>query len=90
MNSKEFTIELSRRIERSTKETGELTSYLLGKIAQHLQDDDIVAVQSFGTFEVKKKAERISVNPTTKKRMLIPPKLVLSFRPSSLLKDKFK
>ena len=38
----------------------------------------------------KKKAERISVNPTTKQRMLVPPKLVLTYKPSTLLKDKFK
>ena len=40
--------------------------------------------------EVKKKAERITINPTTKLRMLVPPKLVLTYRPSTTLKDKFK
>ena len=33
--------------------------------------------------------ERIVVNPNTKQRMLVPPKLVMSFKPSNLLKDKF-
>ena len=51
---------------------------------------NIISIQGFGTFEVKKKAERISVNPTTKQRMLVPPKLVLTYKPSTLLKDKFK
>ena len=41
-------------------------------------------------FEIKKKLERISVNPVTKQRLLVPPKLVLTFRPSNVLKDKFK
>ncbi|EXY65380.1 HU family DNA-binding protein, partial [Bacteroides fragilis] len=44
----------------------------------------------FGTFEVKKKAERIVINPVTKLRLLVPPKLVLAFKPSPILKDKFK
>lgn len=34
--------------------------------------------------------ERVLVNPTTRQRMLVPPKLVLAYRPSSSLKDKFK
>ena len=30
------------------------------------------------------------INPASKQRMLVPPKLVLSYRPSNTLKDKFK
>ena len=51
---------------------------------------NVIAIQGFGSFEVKKKAERISINPASKQRMLVPPKLVLSYRPSNTLKDKFK
>ena len=47
-------------------------------------------LEGFGSFEVKKKAERISINPASKQRMLVPPKLVLSYKPSNTLKDKFK
>jgi len=59
-------------------------------MTQELQEGNVVTIQGFGTFEVKKKAERITVNPTTKQRMLVPPKLVLTYRPSAQLKDKFK
>ena len=54
------------------------------------QEGNVIAVQGFGSFEVKKKAERISINPASKQRMLVPPKLVLSYKPSNTLKDKFK
>ena len=63
---------------------------LLSGMTQELQEGNVVTIQGFGTFEVKKKAERITVNPTTKQRMLVPPKLVLTYRPSAQLKDKFK
>ena len=63
---------------------------LLSDMSRQLEEGNVISVQGFGTFEVKKKAERISVNPTTKQRMLVPPKLVLTYKPSSLLKDKFK
>jgi DNA-binding protein HU-beta len=59
-------------------------------MTQELQDGNSLLITDFGTFDVKKKMERISVNPTTKQRLLIPPKLVLSFRPSASLKEKIK
>lgn len=51
---------------------------------------DSVSIQGFGTFEPRKKLERIAVNPATGKRMLIPPKIVLSFKPGINIKNKLK
>ena len=59
-------------------------------MTQELQDGNTISLQGFGTFEVKKKLERISVNPVTQQRMLIPPKLVLAYKPSVTLKENFK
>lgn len=81
---------MSRRLGYTLKDTSELIASLLSDMTQQLEDGNAIAVQGFGTFEVKKKAERISVNPTTKQRMLVPPKLVLTYKPSTVLKDKFK
>ena len=88
MNNKEFTAELSRRTGVSVKETTDLIGKLIDEMTQELVEGNAVAILGFGTFDVKKKAERISVSPTTKQRMLVPPKLVLSFKPSSLLRDR--
>lgn len=90
MNNKDFTSELSHRLGYTIKDTSELMSSLLSDMTQELQEGNMVTIQGFGTFEVKKKAERITVNPTTKQRMLVPPKLVLAYRPSGQLKEKFK
>ena len=90
MNNKDFTSELSRRLRYTIKDTSELMSSLLSDMTQELQEGNVVTIQGFGTFEVKKKEERITVNPTTKQRMLVPPKLVLAYRPSGQLKEKFK
>lgn len=72
------------------KDTSELISSLLSDMTRQLEEGNTIAIQGFGTFEVKKKAERISVSPTTKRRMLVPPKLVLAYKPSTLMKEKFK
>lgn len=90
MNNKEFTSELSKRLGYTQKDTSELISSLLSCMTEQLEEGNAIAIQGFGTFEVKKKVERISVNPTTKQRMLVPPKLVLTYKPSILLKEKFK
>lgn len=90
MNNKEFISELSRRLSYNNKETTKLVSSVLSVMTQELQEGKTIAIQGFGTFEVKKKMERISVNPSTQQRMLIPPKLVLTYKPSITLKEKFK
>ena len=90
MNNKEFISELARKLGYTNKETAQLLSSAIGVMTQDLQEGKTIAIQGFGTFEVKKKLERISVNPTTQQRMLIPPKLVLSYKPSTNLKEKFK
>lgn len=63
---------------------------LLASIADILGNGDSLSIQGFGSFEVKKKDERLSVHPQTKQRVMIPPKLVAVFRPGSNLKSKFK
>lgn len=90
MNNKEFISELSKRTNYNSKDTTMFVSTILDEMIQELQTGKTVVIQSFGTFEVKKKLERISVNPTTQQRMLIPPKLVLTYKPSVSLKEKFK
>ena len=90
MNNKEFISELSRRFVYTNKDTTQLVSSVISIKTQQLQDGNTVAIQGFGTFEVRKKLERISINPATQQRMLIPPKLVLTYKPSAILKEKFK
>ena len=90
MNNKEFTSELAERLGYTIKDTSELMNSLLSSMTQELEEGNVIAIQGFGSFEVKKKAERISINPASKQRMLVPPKLVLSYRPSNTFKDKVK
>lgn len=90
MNNKEFISELSKRMGYTLKDTTQLLNSTVNVMTKQLQEGNVIAVQGFGTFEVKKKTERISVNPVTQQRMLVPPKLVLTYRPSNILKDKFR
>lgn len=59
-------------------------------IKSQLVEGNTVSVQGFGSFEFKRKEERLSVHPATKIRTLIPPKQVVNFRQSATLKVKLK
>ncbi len=75
---------------RSADEVQLLTYTLVDAMNDFFQEGDSVSLNNFGTFEVKKRMERIMVSPTTKKKMLVPPKLVLGFKPSVTMKEKLK
>ncbi|MCM1291876.1 MAG: HU family DNA-binding protein [Prevotella sp.] len=51
---------------------------------------DSVIITGFGAFEPRKRMERVAVQPSTGKRLLLPPKLLLGFRPSAILKQRIK
>ena len=90
MNNKQFLNELSDKCQIGSEQAAGQVEALLGVMEKIWQDGDSVSLSGFGVLEVKKKNERISVNPTTGIRMLVPPKLVLTYKPSSLLKEKLK
>ena len=59
-------------------------------MTERLKENDQLNVSGFGVLEVKMRKERVSVNPKSGQRFLVPPKVVPAFRPSNKLKDKFK
>ena len=90
MNNKQFLTELSGKCQMSAEQAAEQIQTLIGVMENLWQNGDSVSLPGFGVLEVKKKNERVSVNPTTGVRMLVPPKLVLTYKPSSILKEKLK
>lgn len=90
MNNKEFINRIAARLDLPAKDVQKLVDRFVSELTERLDDDSSLSIQGFGTFEVKKKLERVVTNPTTKQRMLVPPKLVLSFKPSPAMKEKFK
>ncbi len=90
MNNKEFLGELANRMGYTTKDTQKLVDNIINAMGDAFQEDNAIQVPNFGTFETRKKMERIIMNPTTGQRMLVPPKLVLTFKPNQNWKDKLK
>jgi DNA-binding protein HU-beta/integration host factor subunit alpha len=90
MNNKEFITELAESMGYTVRDTQRLVDNVVNAMGDAFQEDNAVLVPNFGTFETKKKMERIMVNPATGQRMLVPPKLVLGFKPNQAWKDKLK
>ncbi len=90
MNNKDFIAELSRRMGFTQDDTQKVMRTAIDAMSESLQNGDTVLLPNFGTFEVKKRMERVVVNPSTRKRMLVPPKLVLGFKPVAAIKEKLK
>lgn len=58
-------------------------------VGRSLINGEIISIPSFGSIESRKRKERIISHPSSpKKRMLVPPKLVVTFKPSAILKNK--
>lgn len=90
MKSKEVISALSGRMNWTSREVTEMLSALGSAIGTKLMEGDSVYMASFGQFEVRKKMERISVNPANGKRYLVPPKLVPVFKPGATVKNRLK
>lgn len=90
MNNKEFISKLAKRCGMAPAEAARNVDMFVNVMTERLKENDQLNVSGFGVLEVKMRNERLSVNPKTGQRFLIPPKIVPAFRPSSKLKDKFK
>ena len=90
MNNKQYIAELARQTGFSQDDTQRLVRKVIDAMIDQFEQGEQVMIPDFGTFEVKKRLERVVVNPISKKRQLVPPKLVLGFRPSDSMKEKLK
>lgn len=90
MDHKTFVERLQVRLGKDKADVDKYMSAFLQVMKERCSQMDSIAIQGFGLFEPKKKLERVTVNPATGKRMLIPPKMVLTFKPGSVIKTKLK
>ncbi|MDR0412451.1 MAG: HU family DNA-binding protein [Dysgonamonadaceae bacterium] len=90
MNSTELMTKLSQKLQLPKAETSRRMEHIAGVISSELSENRAVPFGNLGTLEVKKRNERVNVNPASGKRMLVPPKLIVRFKTSGLLKDKLK
>lgn len=90
MNHKELIAAMAAKMNAPKSVVADLLEKTVATCTELLVEEKTIGFQSFGNFEVRKKEERLSVHPATQARTLVPPKLVVNFKQSTILKDKLK
>lgn len=80
MNNKEYIAELSRHTGFSQDDTQRMVRCVVECMSQKFDEGVGISIANFGIFEIKKRMERIVVNPSNGQRMLVPPKIVVAFK----------
>ena len=87
MNKAELINAVASSADVSKKDAEAVVTATLDAITTALQGGDKVQLVGFGSFEVKKRAERIGRNPKTKESIKIPASTVPVFKAGKALKD---
>ena len=77
MNNKDFIAELAQQTGYSVEDTQRFVNSIVEAMGDHFQENDNVVIP-------------MMVNPSTGQRMLVPPKLVLNFKPNVSWKERVK
>lgn len=88
MDNKQILASLSKKLGRETKDITVLIEGLATIIKDKCGNMDSIAIPGFGTFEPQKEEERISMDLSSGKRLLLPPEITLHFSPSTILRKK--
>ena len=90
MNNKELISELGAKLGVSQKNAGELLKSFVEVISENIIAGNQVAFLNAGLIEQQFREQRISVNPASKKRFLVPQKMIVDFKTAGALKNHFK
>jgi integration host factor subunit alpha len=77
-----------RRVGLSRSESASLVELVLTEITDSMARGETVKLSSFGTFTVRKKAKRMGRNPKTGTAAPIPPRRVVVFKASAVMKQR--
>lgn len=70
------------------KDIVQVVEAVFGQVKERLLTGESVKISGFGSFYVKMRGRRVGRNPKTGEEKIIPPRTVVSFHPSQLLKDE--
>ncbi len=77
-----------REIGLSLSESTQLVDAVVEELSDALAKGNAVKLSSFGTFNLRRKKQRIGRNPKTGVEVPITPRTVLSFNASNILKSE--
>ena len=85
-------VELGKAVQReaglSRKDSEEFVAAVLETISDALTFGEAVKISSFGSFELRHKAQRMGRNPATQEEAPVSARRVVTFRASAVLKNR--
>ena len=81
---------LCRELDYSKKEVQEVVDTLFETIREGLEQGNTIKLPGFGNFTVRSKNARVGRNPKTGEEIEITARNVLSFKPSTILRDRVR
>ncbi len=88
MNKTELIAAIAEKAELSKKDSEKALNAVVSAITGELAQGGKVQLIGFGSFEVKKRAERVGRNPKTKEAISIPASTYPVFKAGKALKDE--
>ncbi|KAA0257307.1 integration host factor subunit alpha [Deferribacter autotrophicus] len=70
------------------KDIANVVDMVFTTMREEILSGNSVKVSGFGNFEVKVRGRRVGRNPKTGDEVVIPPRYVVSFKPSHLFKEE--
>jgi integration host factor subunit alpha len=88
VNREHLSQALYQKVGLSRVESAALVELVLKEMTDCLERGEAVKLSSFGSFVVRKKAQRMGRNPKTGEKALISPRRIVMFKPSDILKQR--
>ena len=88
MTKADLADKIQESISCQKKEAVELVELVMETLKEAIATEGLVKISGFGNFVVRKKADRTGRNPQTRETITISSRKVLTFKPSTVLKDR--
>ena len=87
MTKAELISAIAAKGEYSKKDAEKALAAVTASITEALAKGEKISLVGFGTFEVRQRAAKTSINPRTKEKIKVPAKKVPAFKAGKALKD---
>ncbi len=87
MTKADLITKIAEKSELSKKDSEKALNAVIAAVTEALAEGDKVQLTGFGTFEVRDKKEKETINPRTKEKILVPARKSPAFKAGKALKD---
>ena len=88
MTKADLVVLIHEQLGLTKKDIGLVVDSIFDELKGKFLAGESVKLSGFGNFEVKKRGRRVGRNPKTGEEKVIPPRTVVSFKPSQIFKEE--